>query len=188
LIIFLFAPFSKLHLLWIYPVVYFIVMRVQAKRVIDVTFDSGIKEGDTMADTRDFEGDFVDNPESVDYQKLALRAEQLNIRGDHHEVLKLLEPYAKNLNNKNTSFFNELGIAYGKIGSQLQDTTWWHKAYDCHKMSYRLDSEEPIYMFNLALAASWIEDYGQAKELFTKYLESGDERQRELTKNILRNL
>ena len=126
--------------------------------------------------------------EAVDYQQLALRAEQLNIQGNYCAVVKLLEPYAKRPNNKNTSFFNELGIAYGKIGSQLQDTAFWQKAYDCHKNAYRLDSNEPMYMFNLAMAATWIGHYGEAKELFTKYLESGHRRERELAIDILKKL
>lgn len=126
--------------------------------------------------------------EAVDYQQLALRAEQLNIQGNYRAVVKLLEPYAKRPNNKNTSFFNELGIAYGKIGSQLQDTAFWQKAYDCHTNAYRLDSNEPMYMFNLAMAAIWIGHYGEAKELLTKYLGSGHKRKRELAIDILKKI
>ena len=121
-----------------------------------------------------------------DYQELALSAEQLNIRGDYRAVVELLEPYVGNINNKNTSFFNELGIAYGKIGSQLQDVAFWYKAYDCHKKAYDLDSNEPIYMFNLAIAATWIEHYEEAQELTAKYLESGHRKERKLAKDLLK--
>jgi len=120
-----------------------------------------------------------------DYQQLAFRAEQMNIRGDYQGVIELLEPYAGKPDNDNTNLFNELGVAYGKIGSQLQDTVLWHKAYDCHKRAYLLDSNEAIYMFNLAMAATWIGNYGEAKELFKKYLKSGHRKDRELASDIL---
>lgn len=123
-----------------------------------------------------------------DYQELALRAEQLNIRGDYRAVVDLLKPHTGDIDNENTSFFNELGIAYGKIGAQLQDIAFWHKAYDCHKKAYDLDSNEPIYMFNLAMAATWIEHYEEAQKLTTKYLESGHGRERKLAKDLLEKL
>lgn len=125
---------------------------------------------------------------SLDYQQLALRAEQMNIRGDYRGVLELLEPYVGEPDNNNTSFFNELGIAYGKIGSQLQDAAFWHKAYDCHKDAYRQDSNEPIYIFNLAMAAAWIKNYDEAKELFKEYLDSNHKKRCKLATDMLREL
>jgi len=122
---------------------------------------------------------------SGDWQQIALRAEQLNIKGDYRGVLELLEPYIGNPSNKNTSFFNELGIAYGKIGSQLQGTAFWHKAYDCHKKAYRINRHEPIYMFNLGIAADWIKNYKEAEELLTKYIKSGDTRRLKMATDIL---
>ena len=122
---------------------------------------------------------------SGDWQQLVLRAEQLNIQGDYQGVLELLEPYTGNPNNKNTSFFNELGIAYGKIGRRCHSNVFWHKAYDCHKKAYRLARFEPIYMFNLGLAASWIKNYKEAEELLTKYIRSGDTRRLKMATDIL---
>ena len=119
------------------------------------------------------------------YQQLALRAEQMNINGDYQDAIKLLEPYVNEEENNNTSFFNELGIAYGKRGAQLQDVSLWRKAYNCHKKSYILDSNEPMYMFNLAMAATWLENYEEAKELFKKYIESGHQKERNLAKDLL---
>ena len=123
-----------------------------------------------------------------DCQELALRAEQLNIRGDHRAVVELLEPHAEVAENDNTSYFNELGIAYGKIGSQPEDSAYWHKAYACHRKAHDLDRNEPIYMFNLAMAATWIERYKEAQELLTKYLESGHRKEHELAKDLLMKL
>ena len=123
-----------------------------------------------------------------DYQELALRAEQLNIRGDYRAVVEMLELYAGDMDNENTSFFNELGIAYGKLGVQFQDIAFWRKAYDRHKKAYDLDNNEPIYMFNLAMAATWIEHYEDARKLTTKYPESGHERERKLAKDLLEKL
>jgi len=119
------------------------------------------------------------------YQQFALRAEQMNINGDHQSVIELLEPYANEEKNNNTSFFNELGIAYGKRGTQFQDVSLWRKAHDCHKKSYLSDSDEPIYMFNLAVADTWLENYEEAKELFRKYVESGHQKERDLAKDLL---
>ena len=123
-----------------------------------------------------------------DYQVHALRAEQLNTQGDHQAVIELLEPYAEDSDNENTSFFNELGIAYGKIGAQLQDVVFWCKAYDSHKRAHDLDNKEPIYMFNLAMAATWLERYEEAKDLTTRYIQSGHARERKLAKELLKKL
>lgn len=119
------------------------------------------------------------------YQQLALKAEQMNINGDHQGVIELLEPYANEEENNNMSFFNELGVVYGKHGTQPKDISLWRKAYDCHKKSYLFDSNKPMYMFNLAMVATWLENYEEAKKLFKKYVESGHQREHDLAKDVL---
>jgi hypothetical protein len=126
--------------------------------------------------------------DAFEYQRLAIEAEHLNLIGEYRAAIKLLEPYAENENNNNPSFSNELGVAYGKVGSQFQDIALWHKAYYYHKKSFNTDSNQPIYMFNLAMAALWLEEYDEAYNLFTNYIESGHKNNRKLAKQMLRKL
>ena len=191
---YLWTKLKNRHWAWIFTMIFWPVGLL----VLSMLKESGTKDDDQAIQPGTDLGGTIQRPSedklkgggqfSGDYQQLALRAEQLNIRGDYRGVVELLEPYTGNPDNKNTSFFNELGIAYGKIGSQLQDTAFWHKAYDCHKNAYRLDSNEPIYMFNLAMAATWIENYEKAQELLIKYLESGHRKELQLAKNVLKKL
>lgn len=191
---YLWTKLKRRHWAWIFTMIFWPV----GVLVLSMLKESGIPDDDQASQPRTDPGGTIQRPleEKLqdagpfarDYQEFALRAEQLNIRGDYRAVVDLLEPHAGNLDNKNTSFFNELGIAYGKIGSQLQDIAFWHKAYDFHKKPYHLDSNEPIYMFNLAMAATWIEHYEEAQELLTKYLESGYRKERELAQDLLEKL
>jgi len=131
---------------------------------------------------------FADRSDIVNYQAMAFTAEALNNKGKHQNAINLLLPDVEHPDNQNTSFFNELGIAYGKIGSKTNDRSYREKAYDYHKKAYDLDNNEPIYMLNLAMSATWIERYEEAKELMQKYLESGHARERKLAKDILKKL
>ncbi len=124
----------------------------------------------------------------IDYQEMAFAAEALNNKGRHQEAIQLLLPDAEQPDNQNVSFFNELGIAYGKIGSKRNDLSCWGKAYKYNRRAYELDSAEPMYMFNLAMAASWLDKADEALDLFKKYLTTGDKRRRELALHAVKKL
>ena len=49
---------------------------------------------------------------SVDYESLVLKAEKFGKTKDYQTVIEMLKPYENDPNNKNTAFFNTLGIAY----------------------------------------------------------------------------
>jgi len=126
--------------------------------------------------------------QKLDYQQMAFVAEALNNQGRHQEAIQLLLPGAEQPDNQNTSFFNEMGIAYGNIGSKTKDLSYWVKAYKYHRKAYELDSAEPMYMFNLAMAASWLDKRDEALDLFKKYVASGHQRRRELARDLVKKL
>lgn len=55
---------------------------------------------------------------AFNYKELASMAETLNMRGKYKKTIELLSPYINHYDNICESFFNELAIAYGKLGSQ----------------------------------------------------------------------
>ncbi len=126
--------------------------------------------------------------QEIEYQQMAFTAEALNNQGKHQEVIKLMLPVATQTNNQNPSFFNELGIAYGKIGSMTNDLTYWIEAYKYHRKSCELDCTEPMYMFNLAMAASWLNRLDEALDLFRKYIASGHQEGRKLALDAVKKL
>ena len=126
--------------------------------------------------------------QKLDYQQMAFTAEALNNQGRHQEAIQLLLPAAVQPDNQNTSFFNEIGIAYGKIGSKTNDLSYWVEAYKYHRKAYELDSAEPMYMFNLAMAASWLNKLDEALDLFKKYVATGHQRERKLALDAVKKL
>jgi tetratricopeptide (TPR) repeat protein len=123
-----------------------------------------------------------------DFQQMVFTAEALNKQGSYQQVLDLLLPTAEHPDNQNASFFNELGIAYGKIGSKNNDISFWAEAYQYHCKAYELDSTEPMYMFNLAVAASWLDKKDEALLLFKKYLATGHKKERKLALDMVNEL
>jgi len=124
----------------------------------------------------------------LDYQQMAFAAEALNNEGRHQEAIQLLLPEAEQPENQNTSFFNEIGIAYGNMGSKTNDLSYWVEAYKYHRKAYELDSTEPMYMFNLAMAASWLDKRDEALDLFKKYVATGHQRRQELALDAVKKL
>ncbi len=126
--------------------------------------------------------------QKLDYQQMAFTAEALNNQGRHQEVIQLLLPAAVQPDNQNTSFFNEIGIAYGKIGSKTNTPSHWIEAYKYHSKAYKLNSGEPMYMFNLAMAASWLNKLDEALVLFKKYVATGHKREHKLALDAVKKL
>ena len=126
--------------------------------------------------------------QKLDYQQMAFTAEALNNQGRHQEVIQLLLPEAEQPDNQNASFFNEIGFAYGAIGSRTKDLSYWVEAYKYHRKAYELDSTEPMYMFNLAMAASWLNKLDEALDLFKKYVATGHKRERKLALDAVKKL
>jgi len=131
---------------------------------------------------------FAAGSDVTDYEEMARVSEALNRKGRHQEVIDLLLPLAEQEGNRNSSFFNELGLAYGKIGSKTTDLSYWEKAYVYHTKAYSLDRSEPEYIFNLAMAASWLDKRDEALGLFKKYVATGHQRRRALAVDAVRKL
>ncbi len=126
-----------------------------------------------------------DKATSHDYQVLAKVSEQLNLQDKYWETIEFLRQYEAGNTIDNTSFWNELGVAYGKVGAKNRNKEYWRLAYDAHKKAYDLDPREPIYLFNLAFTASWMENLFESRELFEGYLESGHTERRDLAQEMI---
>lgn len=123
-----------------------------------------------------------------DYQVLAKVSEQLNLQDKYWETIEFLRQYEVGNTIDNTSFWNELGIAYGKVGTKNKNKEYWRLAYDAHKKAYDLDPREPMYLFNLAFATSWLENLFESRELFENYLESGHTGRRDLAQEMINDI
>lgn len=125
---------------------------------------------------------------SHDYQVLAKVSEQLNLQDKYWETIEFLQQYEVENKIDNASFWNELGVAYGKAGTKKKNKEYWRLAYDAHKKAYDLDPIEPIYLFNLAFAASWLEKLFESRELFENYLKSGHTGRRNLAQEMINDI
>ena len=128
------------------------------------------------------------NVNSNEYQVLAKVGEQLNLRAKYWETIEFLEQYKSMNTIDNTSFWNELGFAYGRIGKKKKNKGYWQLAYDAHKKAYDLDSAEPMYIFNLALAASWLDDLLESRKLFELYIENGHTEGRDVAQKMISDI
>jgi hypothetical protein len=140
----------------------------------------GIKQGAMMSWLEDFYykevGRKLPNPNYAtdeDYDLLGVAATKLNMRSRHDDVLGLLQPYV-NDNIKSTHFWNELGMAYCKVGRKKRNMSMLMEAYFAHMNAYVLNSSVPIYMFNLAVAAHWVGRKDEALNYYRKYIDTGD--------------
>lgn len=126
--------------------------------------------------------------QELDFLQMAFTAEALNNQGKHREVISLLQPLAEHPDNLSTSFFNELGMAYGLIGSKTNDSSYFEEAYRYHQRAYILISWKPMYILNLAMAASRSNKLEEALYLFNEYVASGHKRGRKLALDEVRKL
>ena len=131
---------------------------------------------------------YVQDPKemaTVDYIQLAGIAKTLNRDGNYKKTIELLTPYVNYNDNRCELLYNELAIAYGKLGSQKNRLKYWSYAYEFHKKAYHINQNNPVNIFNLAMAATWLKKYYEAEELFKRYLESGHHRERQLAIELL---
>ncbi len=97
------------------------------------------------------------------FDRLAEEATQLNKRGNHGEVIRLLSPHKEDPKNDNALFFNELGIAY-RHQQQLPE------AASAYRESLKRDPENPVVMKNLGDVLFLQKDYAHAIELYQRVL------------------
>ncbi len=140
----------------------------------------GIKHGAMMSWLEDFYykevGRKLPNSNYVtdeDYELLGITATKLNMQSRHEDVLGLLQPYVHD-DIKSTHFWNELGMAYCKVGRKQRNNYMLMEAYFAHMNAYVLDSSIPMYIFNLAVAAHWVDKNEEALNYYKKYIDTGD--------------
>ncbi|HJP18537.1 MAG TPA: hypothetical protein QF468_07800 [Nitrospinota bacterium] len=95
----------------------------------------------------------------VDYNALSWKAEDLNAKQKHQEVIDLLKPYAEDKKNKSGYFFNELGTAYFSKQDNLNANKYF-------AIAHQLKKNDPKIIYNLASSLALLENYKEALKLF----------------------
>lgn len=98
------------------------------------------------------------------FDQLAEKATLLNKRGQHEEVISLLEPHKNNKQNDSALFFNELGIAYRYKNK-------FSEAIEAYKLALSRDHQNPVILNNLGYTFYLKKDYKEAVECFQKALQ-----------------
>ena len=95
----------------------------------------------------------------VDYNALSWKAEDLNAKQKHQQVIDLLKPHAEDKKNKSAYFFNELGTAYFNKQDNLNAKKYF-------AVAHKINKNDPKIIYNLASAMAILEDYEEALKLF----------------------
>lgn len=98
------------------------------------------------------------------FDQLAEKATLLNKRGQHEEVISLLEPHKNNKKNDSALFFNELGIAYRYKNK-------FSEAIEAYNLALSRDPQNPVILNNLGYTFYLKKEYKQALECFEKALQ-----------------
>ncbi len=101
---------------------------------------------------------YADNSD-VDYNALSWKAEDLNAKQKHQQVIDLLKPYAEDKKNKSAYFFNELGTAYFSKQDNLNANKYF-------AIAHQLKKNDPKIIYNLASSLALLENYEEALKLF----------------------
>lgn len=95
------------------------------------------------------------------FDQLAEKATLFNKRGQHEEVISLLEPHKDNPQNDSALFYNELGIAY-RHKNKLPE------AIQAYNLALSRDPQNPVILNNLGFTYYLKKEYKQATEIFHK--------------------
>lgn len=106
----------------------------------------------------------VEKNKLTTFDQLAEKATLLNKRGQHEEVISLLEPHKNNKQNDSALFFNELGIAY-RHKNKLSE------AIEAYNSARSRDPQNPVILNNLGYTYYLKKEYEQAMEFFHKALQ-----------------
>lgn len=98
------------------------------------------------------------------FDQLAEKATLLNKRGQHEEVISLLEPYKNQKQNDSALFFNELGIAY-RHKNKLSE------AIEAYNLALSRDPQNPVILNNLGYTFYLKKEYMEAVKCFEKALQ-----------------
>ncbi len=98
---------------------------------------------------------------TYDYEALTLLSVELNPNENPDDVISLLEPYKSNEENKNSYFYNSLGLAYKNKG-RFKD------AISAYSRSLKLMPNDPTTQYNLAIAYTKHNELSKALNYFLK--------------------